>query len=266
MDINSKAWSASLGFAYPFQLSRFGSFVTEFKLDRRYGESLLGGSPVEGDCDYTDGKCNVTVLRLSQTALWHDNTEVVSFRHVLSVGIDAFHASIYKGQPNTTFKTQDRYSADGKFTAWLLQFQWAKRYLPLKLQSVFRTDLQLAFDPLLSMEQFAVGGAYSVRGYRENQYVSDNGLVSSLELRYPVYSSAKQELQVMTFYDYGQSWNYKERVDQHILSSAGIGLRYTFTDWVTAQVYWGEKIKDVQNDTSAWQDKGFHVSIRVDVL
>jgi len=264
LDISSNSWSASLGFAYPFQMSRFGSFVTELKLDRRYSESLLSDSPLS--CGYSDGKCNVTALRLSQTALWHNNTEVVSFRHVLSAGLHAFHASIYKGQDIPVGQPEDRYTADGRFTAWLLQFQWAKRYLPMKLQSVFRTDVQLAFDPLLSMEQFAVGGAYSVRGYRENQYVNDNGLVTSLELRYPVYRSSNQELQVMTFYDYGQSWNYKESMDQHILSSAGLGLRYTFTNWITAQVYWGEKLKDVQNDTSAWQDKGFHVSIRVNAL
>ena len=264
LDISSKAWSASLGVAYPFQLSRFGSYVAELKLDRRYSESLLSDSPLS--CGYSDGKCNVTALRLSQTALWHNNTDVVSFRQVLSMGLHAWHASIYKGQDIPPGQTEDRYTADGRFTAWLLQFQWAKRYSPLKLQSIFRTDMQLAFDPLLSMEQFAVGGAYSVRGYRENQYVSDNGLVSSLEFRYPVYHTARQEVQVMTFYDYGQSWNYNERMQQHVLSSVGLGLRYTFTDWVTAQMYWGEKIKDAQNDTSAWQDKGFHVSIRVNAL
>jgi hemolysin activation/secretion protein len=129
-----------------------------------------------------------------------------------------------------------------------------------------RADLQLAFDPLLSMEQYAVGGAYTVRGYRENQFVSDNGLVASLEFRFPVYHTTKQELQTMIFYDHGQSWNYKQHMDEHTLSSVGLGLRYTFTDWVTAQVYWGEKLKDISYDSDAWQDNGIHVALRVNAL
>jgi hemolysin activation/secretion protein len=40
-------------------------------------------------------------------------------------------------------------------------------------QYVLRNDLQLAKDPLLPLEQFTVGGASTVRGYRENQLVKD---------------------------------------------------------------------------------------------
>ena len=40
------------------------------------------------------------------------------------------------------------------------------------------------------MEQIAVGGMRTVRGYRENQMVRDNALISSLELRIPLLRTA----------------------------------------------------------------------------
>jgi len=54
------------------------------------------------------------------------------------------------------------------------------------LQALTRLDVQLASAPLLPLEQIAVGGRYSVRGYRENQLVRDNGVIGSVEARVPV--------------------------------------------------------------------------------
>ena len=46
--------------------------------------------------------------------------------------------------------------------------------------------LRLTPDPLLSLERFSLGGADTVRGYRQNQVVSDNGLLGGFELQIPV--------------------------------------------------------------------------------
>ena len=42
---------------------------------------------------------------------------------------------------------------------------------------------QVASEPLISNEQYAIGGADSVRGYLEAEALGDNGLVGNLELR-----------------------------------------------------------------------------------
>ena len=46
--------------------------------------------------------------------------------------------------------------------------------------------MQLTPDPLLPIEQIAIGGIDTVRGYRENQLVVDNGWMTSAELRIPL--------------------------------------------------------------------------------
>ena len=48
-----------------------------------------------------------------------------------------------------------------------------------------RVSAQLAGSPLISNEQFAIGGADSVRGYLETEVLGDRGLLGGLELRTP---------------------------------------------------------------------------------
>lgn len=266
LDLHSDYWSVNTGFTYPLYQSPHDVFSMEFQLARRHSESYLG--PTLISC-HEFGGCDVTALRLIQSWLSHSANEVFAFRHVLSMGLNAFNATIAKDEDqnnNANELMRDGVIADSRYTSWLLQLQWARRYRPLGLQSIFRSDLQIAFDPLLSMEQFAIGGANSVRGYRENQYISDNGLTTSLEFRLPIFKANKQEVQTMLFYDYGQSWDEGDHMDKHILNSAGVGLRYHYTDWVAAQVYWGKQLKEIESDGSEWQDQGIHAAIRVNVL
>ena len=71
--------------------------------------------------------------------------------------------------------------------AWLGQFQWARRFGERDYQVIFKSNLQLANDPLLPMEKCALGGLETVRGYPENTLVRDECFVASLEFRVPVY-------------------------------------------------------------------------------
>ena len=66
-------------------------------------------------------------------------------------------------------RTTIRYYQTLSFFSWLGQAQLARRLETLSAQVIGRVDLQLANDRLFPLEQFAVGGRYSVRGYRENQ-------------------------------------------------------------------------------------------------
>ncbi len=48
-----------------------------------------------------------------------------------------------------------------------------------------RLGAQLANQPLISAEQFAIGGVDSVRGYLESSELGDNGVSGTIELRTP---------------------------------------------------------------------------------
>ncbi len=51
-----------------------------------------------------------------------------------------------------------------------------------------RGNIQLASQPLVPMEQFATGGINSVRGYRQDLLLTDNGLFLSAEYQLPILS------------------------------------------------------------------------------
>jgi hemolysin activation/secretion protein len=93
----------------------------------------------------------------------------------LSFGIHALGSTVNPGDLPSS-----------EYFAWLLQSQWVRRFKFLDLQTIARMTLQLANKPLLPLEQIAVGGRYTVRGYPENTLVRDNGFIASLESRIPL--------------------------------------------------------------------------------
>jgi hemolysin activation/secretion protein len=111
-------------------------------------------------------------------------------------------------------------------------------FMPKNFMWVLNFSFQLSTNKLLPSEEFSLGGYYTVRGYKENEIISDNGVNIKNELRTPPVSvffrkSKKDHLQFLAFLDYGKASN----VDQDILSqhainlaSTGIGLRYSIKD------------------------------------
>jgi hemolysin activation/secretion protein len=116
-----------------------------------------------------------------------------------------------------------------------------------------------------------IGGMYTVRGYRENQYVRDNGVAASLEWRIPVRPDRAGEtrfdpwnLRVAPFVDYGRSWDREAQaltVNPVDIYSAGIGLLWNPMEGLRADPYWGHPFKEVQNPGTDLQDKGIHFAV-----
>jgi hemolysin activation/secretion protein len=155
---------------------------------------------------------------------------------------------------------------DAIFTAGLVQGQWAQRFVELGgLELIARGDLQVASDPLLSLEQFSLAGYASVRGYRENEVIRDNGFATSLEFRFPLLRrpDGRTILQFGPFVDVGHAWNDSGRpaVDSKTLASVGLGLRATPWTWLRGELYWGQPLTSKRNGRSGAQDSGFHFSL-----
>jgi hemolysin activation/secretion protein len=191
-----------------------------------------------------NGLATDTAIRVAQEWTHRTPTQVLVARSRFSVGIDALGATI--NPPPLP---------DGRFFAWLGQLQWVRRLSAWEIEMFFRADLQLAKDPLLPLEQIAVGGRYSVRGYRENQLVRDNGFLASVESRIPVIRGRRwaEFVQVAPFVDVGQSWNtHFPTPAPTTLASIGLGLRWaatlTFPFLMRPQfeVYWGLQLNHVK--------------------
>ena len=115
--------------------------------------------------------------------------------------------------------------------------------------------------------EFAIGGVYSVRGYRENQLVGDNGINLTIEYRYPLVRASDNFWQLAVFGDYGRVWN-KQRAtsDPNDLFSAGLGLRWADNQGTGFEFYWGEALRDTVNSNNDLQDDGIHFQFYMELF
>ncbi|MHC5059191.1 MAG: ShlB/FhaC/HecB family hemolysin secretion/activation protein, partial [Planctomycetota bacterium] len=203
-----------------------------------------------------DGVSKVAVLRFGQEYTYRSRNLALAARSTLSFGLDVLGAT-----------ENPRGVPDGQFFAWLGQVEFARRFAFLDAQVIARGDLQISDSPLLSLEQFAIGGHSSVRGYHENALVRDNGLIGSLELRLPFFrrSEGVPWLEIGPFVDAGYSWNQdRDTYGPTTLLSIGIGARVNFTDRIRLVVEWGEALKNVDREGDfRLQDHGLHLSLGV---
>src|SRR5262249_28606571 len=154
---------------------------------------------------------------------------------------------------------------DSEYLAWLGQLQWAY-LLPdplLRTEMLARVDAQTSDDALLGIEKFSVGGARTVRGYRENQFVRDNGVVASLELPIPIWHDAGRRpvVQIAPFFDYGRSWDHGASRDAEHIASVGIGLRMALVSWLHGELYWGHALNHVPEVGDDLQNDGIHLAL-----
>jgi hemolysin activation/secretion protein len=203
------------------------------------------------------GRTRISALRFSQEFTQRGERSVFAARSQFSFGINAFDATINSQAP------------DSHFFSWRGQAQWVKLLgRPGAIAAptlVLRGDLQLADRPLLSPEQFGLGGLNSGRGYRQDLLLTDNGAFASVELRFPVLRipEAKTTLQLIPFAEVGTGWNRGDTPDPdpRTLVSVGLGLQLLHADRVRARLDWGIPLNRVDSTNRTWQERGLHFSI-----
>jgi hemolysin activation/secretion protein len=206
-----------------------------------------------------DGVAKIAVLRVGGDWIWRTNDQVVAARAIFNQGLPWFGATSNRG----------RGVPDDEFSVFLGQLQFARRFPELLgVELVLRGDAQLSDDPLFALEQFAVGGHDSVRGYRESRLVRDSALVGSVELRIPVPMPGLREWRpsfaIAPFFDVGRSWNVERgELARKDLMSVGIGGRLSLRESLDIEVYWGVDLKDIDSlgDDDTLQDDGIHLGL-----
>ena len=97
--------------------------------------------------------------------------------------------------------------------------------------------MQLTDDKLLPIEQITLGGNSSVRGYRQNLSLGDNGVIGNVELQVPLIRSSTSSVQVIPFVASGTVWNNSsEKIDTDTLVSLGLGLSYELRELIEARI------------------------------
>jgi len=224
----------------------------------RHSKTTLHGQGFSFEPGADEGESTVTALRLLGEWIQRSPSDVLAARSTLSFGLDVLGATHNAGT-----------LADGQFVSWLGQAQWAHRFRQdvISAELVTRFDIQVSDSSLLSLEQFALGGIDTVRGYRVNQVVSDNAAVGSIELRIPVLNHVigRDELALAPFVDVGHAWDDNDTA-QKTLASVGIGLRYQIGDRLGFQAYWGQRLNDTDRQGDDLQDYGLFLRVELRAL
>ncbi len=254
LDIKGESHRIGVALRQPLYRTVNRELALTLAFERHESRTFLLGQPFSITPGAVNGEEKVSVIRFAQEWVDRNPNQVLALRSTFSFGVNAFGV------------TDDGSGRDARFWAWLGQAQYVRRLWNTPNQFVFRTDMQWTDQPLLSLEQFALGGAHSVRGYRENQLVRDRGLYSGIELRLPVlcHKTGTPLLQLAPFVDFGAGWNARDDTPSpRSISSAGMGVLLTPTKSVQAQLYWGYAFHHFHPADRDLQDSGVHFQVRV---
>jgi hemolysin activation/secretion protein len=225
IDVESTSQSLQAGFSWPVIKTLDDELRLEISLARERSTTSLLGRGFSFSEGVEDGRSDVTALRLVQQWQRRSQDQVIALRSTESIGLDLLGATEHGGDV-----------PDGQFFAWLGQAQYARRLFGSDWQLNLRGDVQLSSDPLLPIERIAIGGIDTVRGYRENELVVDNGWITSAELRIPLGEVAVPwvstepgdgAVQLVPFVDAGGGWNIGvQDPEKNIIYAVGAGLRW----------------------------------------
>lgn len=210
----------------------------------------IGPFPLSPGAD-EEGRTRVSALRFFQEWTRRSSQEVLAARSQFSLGLDWVDATVNDDAP------------DSRFFAWRGQGQWV-RLLARDSLLLLRTDAQLTGDSLVSLEQFGVGGIDTVRGYRQDTLLTDNGALFSAEVRLPILRVPEVDglLQVVPFFDAGVGWNVDiEDPDPNVLLGTGLGLLWQMGENFSARIDWGIPLIEIESEDRTWQENGIYFSV-----
>ena len=257
LDIQSESRFYEFTYRQPILRSPQQEFALSLTASRRESQSefledVIGESvpfPALGADE--DGRTRISALRFAQEWTRQGSRQVIAARSQFSLGLDAFDATVNEVGP------------DGRFFAWRGQAQWV-RLLDEDLLLLVRGDLQLADNSLVPLEQFGLGGGQTVRGYRQDETLTDSGVLFSSEIRLPVLRVRKVDglLQIVPFVDVGRGWNLgTPDPDPATLASLGVGLLWQMSDRLNARLDFGFPLVDTDTEGDSLQEDGIHFSV-----
>lgn len=202
-----------------------------------------------------NGVSSTSVFKFGQDYLRRDEFGAWLLRSQFSLGTGLFGATV---NPSPI--------PDGRFFSWFGQFS-RLQLLGSGNSLIFQGDLQLSANPLLPAQQYILGGAQSVRGYRQNIRQGDNGYRLSVEGRFPVVKndSGLPVFQLAPFVEGGGVWNVDNHLNQpqdnRFLASIGLGLLWEPQPSLNVRLDYGLPLIYLPDRGNNLQDNGLYFSI-----
>lgn len=215
LDIHGEDHFYSVAVTHPFIRSRQSNLFGSLIIDARDVDVEVANIPFYED--------RVRAARLSGAYDFIDDWSAVNRMELIvskGIGVD----------DDTSLNTRSRASGEPTFLKGNLD---VSRLQPIDgpLSLFLAASGQLSADPLLSSEQFGVGGASFGSAYDPSEITGDSGIAGRAELQYnrsgdfewvPAY-------QIYGFYDYGKAWKRGNLVSENrsdSLASTGLGTRF----------------------------------------
>ncbi|MFZ5801771.1 MAG: ShlB/FhaC/HecB family hemolysin secretion/activation protein [Candidatus Omnitrophota bacterium] len=217
------------------------------------------------------GRDRLRILNLETNAETTDRWGKSYFPQSFHIGFSSFLGGSDKVEPAAS-----RLGTGGQFFIYRGN---AIRYqrLPIGMMLGLRSSWQLSNDLLPPSEQFRLGGAFSVRGYPEGDYLADYGGLISSELYVPSYffpenwklpyssKNLRNQIQGTTFIDFG--WGELRRplageTESRFLAGMGLGVRMHLFDRVYARVQWASPFG---NGASNGSDSAFYYGVSAEL-
>ena len=130
-----------------------------------------------------------------------------------------------------------------------------------------RFNGQLTDQPLISNEQFSIGGADTVRGYLESEVLGDKGYVANIEFHSPSFGKHLNEkisdLHALAFIDFGKVITINPQAlqrEKSDIASAGFGVRLNVYNF-NATLDYAKALKDGASLRTEEGDDRLHVGL-----
>jgi hemolysin activation/secretion protein len=255
-DIRANSGLYELSYRQPVVRSPREELAFSVGLAFQEGQTFLERSPSPfGTGPDAAGNSRTRVLKLGQDYVQRDVQGVWAVRSQFNIGLGLFNAT-----------TNAEPIPDGRFFSWLGQLQRVQRMGPDNLLFA-QAEVQLTPNSILPSQQFVIGGGQSVRGFRQNSRLGDNGLRFSIEDRLTLHKNAAglPVLQVAPFFDLGTVWNRSgnpnQLPSQRFLAGAGVGVIVSPAKGLTMRADYGVPLVNLSDRGDNSQDNGAYFSI-----
>ena len=254
LDISGEVEQFILLYQQPFWRTLNQELNSQLSFDITNVNSFLFGAPFSLTEGADEGSYRVSALRGGLIWQSRSSKDVLILGSQFSLGLDWLGATNNDDLP------------DSQFWLWRGQGRWVKALdSSRRLQLLVTVNTQLTFDELLPSEQFVLGGIRTVRGYRQNLLLADNGLNASVELRIPLLTSESLgSFQLTPFFDFGTLWNQNdEQLDSNTLASLGLGIRWVLSERWQFNLGYGVPLIPVRRRGDSPSENGWHIEARI---